>query len=115
VTLMAPQTITLAGLQPVYTAVTASDTYVPNARGFIEVVNAGGSPDVVVLTVQSGDPPGGLAVADISVSVTNGQTRKIGPLPPYFFADPALTGTATVTHSFTTTVTAGYFVLSSTP
>jgi hypothetical protein len=34
----------------------------------------------------------------------------IGPLPAQFFADPT-TGLATVTHSFTTSVTSGVFRL----
>jgi hypothetical protein len=44
------------------------------------------------------------------VSVTNAQERMIGPFPSQFFADPT-TGLATVTHSFTTTVTSGVFNL----
>jgi PKD repeat protein len=62
------------------------------------------------VAVLQGDPPG-LVISDNSVSVTNAQERMIGPFPANFFADPT-TGLATVTHSFTTTVTSGIFKLS---
>jgi hypothetical protein len=109
-TLLATQTINRTGLTPAYTAVTASDTFPPGNQTFIHVKNAGGSPDVCVVAVTAGDPVG-LTIADNSVSVTNAQERMIGPFPPQFFADPT-TGLATVTHSFTTTVTSGVFNLS---
>lgn len=104
------QTITRAGITPTYAAVAASDTFAPDAQTFLHVKNAGGSPDTVAVQVLAGDPPG-LTVSDLSISVTNAQERMIGPLPPQFFADPT-TGQATVTHSFTTSVTVGVFKLS---
>jgi hypothetical protein len=103
------QNIVRTGLTPTYAAVSASDTFLPDANTFIHVKNAGGSPDVCVCAVASGDPPG-LTISDNSVSVTNAQERMIGPLPANFFADPT-TGLCTVTHSFTTSVTAGVFKL----
>ncbi len=110
-TLLAAQTISRTGLSPAYTAVTGSDTFPVTASGtFLHVKNAGASPDSCVIAVAAGDPPG-LTIADVTVSVTNAQERMIGPLPAQFFADPT-TGLATVTHSFTTTVTSGVFVLS---
>lgn len=108
-TLLATQNISRTGVTPAYTAVTGSDTFVPGSGVFIHVKNGGGSPDVCVCVVASGDPPG-LTVADNSVSVTNAQERMIGPFPSQFFADPT-TGLCTVTHSFTTTVTSGVFNL----
>ena len=96
-------------MTPAYTTVAATDTFVPDTQTFIHVKNAGGSPDTCVIQVLAGDPAG-LTVSDVSVSVTNGQERMIGPFPPYFFADPT-TGLATVTHSFTTSVTSGVFKL----
>lgn len=108
-TLLATQSIVRTGLTPAYTAVTASDTFVPDSQTFIHVKNAGGSPDSCVIAVVAGDPPG-LTIADNTVSVTNAQERMIGPLSAQFFADPT-TGLATVTHSFTTTVTSGVFKL----
>jgi len=109
VTLLTVQNIVRTGLTPAYTAVTASDTFLPDQNTFIHVKNAGGSPDVCVIAVLQGDPPG-LVISDNSVSVTNAQERMIGPLPANFFADPT-TGLATVTHGFTTSVTSGVFKL----
>lgn len=103
------QNIARTGITPSYAAVAASDTFAPGSQVFIHVKNAGGSPDTCVVQVLAGDPPG-LTVADNSVSVTNGQERMIGPFPAQFFADPT-TGQATVTHSFTTSVTVGVFNL----
>jgi hypothetical protein len=108
--LLTTQTIARTGITPTYAAVAASDTFAPDAQVFIHVKNAGGSPDTCVVSVLAGDPPG-LVISDNSVSVTNAQERMIGPFPPQFFADPT-TGLATVTHSFTTTVTVGVFKLS---
>jgi len=104
------QTITRAGLTPAYVSVSASDTFTPGAQVFLHVKNAGASPDTCAVAVLSGDPPG-LTIADVSVSVTNAQERMIGPLPTQFFADP-VTSAGSVTHSFTTSVTAGAFTLS---
>lgn len=98
------QTIVRTGLANTYAAVSASDTFTPGAGVFLHVKNAGGSPDTVVVQVQAGDPDSTLLIADLSVSVPNGSERMIGPLPPNFFANPS-TGVATVTHSFTTSVT----------
>jgi hypothetical protein len=109
VALLTVQNITRTGVTPTYAAVAASDTFTPDANTFIHVKNAGGSPDTCALVVAAGDPPG-LTIADVSVSVTNAQERMIGPLPANFFADPT-TGLCTVTHSFTTSVTAGVFKL----
>jgi hypothetical protein len=108
-TLLATQNIVRTGLTPAYTAVTASDTFTPDANTFLHVKNAGGSPDSCVIAVLQGDPPG-LVISDNTVSVTNAQERMIGPLPANFFADPT-TGLSTVTHSFTTSVTSGVFKL----
>lgn len=108
-TLLATQNISRSGVTPAYTAVAASDTFTPDAQSFIHVKNGGGSPDVCAIVVAAGDPPG-LTIADVSVSVTNGQERMIGPFPGNYFADPT-TGLATVTHSFQTSVTSGIFKL----
>lgn len=107
--LLTKQTIVRTGITPSYTAVAASDTFTPDADCFIHVKNGGGSSDTCVVQVLAGDPPG-LTISDNSVSVTNGQERMIGPFPPQFFADPT-TGLATVTHSFTTSVTVGVFTV----
>lgn len=103
------QNISRTGVTPTYAAVSASDTFTPDAQTFVHVKNGGGSPDSCVVQVLQGDPPG-LTIADITVSVTNGQERMIGPFPANFFADPT-TGAATITHGFTTSVTIGVFKL----
>lgn len=101
--LLATQEILLTGLTPAFSAVSASDTFVPDDRTFLYVINGGGSPDVVGVATP-GTAAGGLAIGDVSVSVTNAQTRVIGPFPAQHFADPT-TGLATMTNSFTTSVT----------
>lgn len=107
----AVQNISRTGLTPAYVSVSASDTFTPGNQVFIHVKNAGASPDTVaVVTPAAADPPG-LVISDISVSVTNGQERMIGPFPTQYFADASISGSATVTHSFTTSVTAGAFTL----
>lgn len=102
--LLAVQEITLAGLAPTYSAVSASDTFVPDDRTWLHVKNAGGSADTVGIATPV--TYRGQAVADAggSVPATTGD-RMFGPFPTQDFADPT-TGLATVTHSFTTTVTA---------
>ena len=107
--LLTVQNITRTGVTPAYTAVAATDTFLPDANAFIHVKNAGGSPDSVTITVAAGDPPG-LTISDVVVSVTNAQERMIGPLPANFFADPT-TGLATVAHSFLTSVTSSVLKL----
>ena len=106
---LSKQIIVRTGITPSYSAVSASDTFTPDNNCFIHVKNGGGSSDTCAVQVLAGDPPG-LTISDNSVSVTNGQERMIGPFPPQFFADPS-TGSATVTHSFTTSVTIGVFTV----
>lgn len=108
--LLTVQNIVRTGVTPAYTAVAASDTFLPDANTFIHVKNAGGSPDSATISVLQGDIGTGLLLSDLVVSVTNAQERMIGPLPANFFADPT-TGLATIAHSFTTSVTSGVFKL----
>lgn len=101
--LLATQEPALTGTVVTYTAVSASDTFVPDDRTMIHVKNGGGSPDTVTVTTP-GTAAGGLAITDAISTVTNGTEEFIGPFPAQHFGDPT-TGLATVTHSFTTTVT----------
>lgn len=110
--LLTTQTVVRGGVTPTYTAVSASDTFVPDGQTFIHVKNAGGSPDTCVVVTPTGADPQGLSYADNSVSVTNAQERMIGPFPAQFFADSTIGGLATVTHSFTTSVTVAVIKLS---
>lgn len=108
--LFTTQHISRVKIIPSYSAVAASDTFVPDSQTFLHVKNAGGSSDTVVVAVAAGDPPG-LTISDNSNAVANATEGMIGPFPAQFFADPT-TGLATVTHTFTTSVTAGVFRLS---
>lgn len=101
--LLATQEPSLTGTVVTYTAVSASDTFVPDDRTLLHVKNGGGSPSTVTVTTP-GTAAGGLAITDSISSVANGTEEFIGPFPTQHFADPA-TGLATVTFSFTTTVT----------
>lgn len=101
--LLATQEMALTGTVMTYSAVAASDTFLPDERTFLHVKNAGGSPDTVTVTTP-GTGAGGLAIAEAISTVTNATEEFIGPFPAQHFADPT-TGLATVTHSFTTTVT----------
>ena len=108
------QEITATGITPSYTAVSASDTFTPpsdNSYVILHVKNGGGSSDTVVVDDPNTGSPPGTPVAfnpDLSVSVTNGQERMI-EIDPSRFTNSS-TGLITVTHSFTTSVTAGVFL-----
>lgn len=104
--LLTTQQITRAGVAPSYGAVAASDTCECGKDIFLHVKNAGGSPDTVTLTIPAGRiwyPNVTTASPTVSVPATTGD-RMIGPILPELFADPT-TSLATITHSFTTTVT----------
>lgn len=96
---------TSAGVLSAPAAVSSSDTIQASDLGstgaFLRVINGGASPDTVAL-VDGGSTPAGNAGVSAGGSVAAGATK-------YFFVDKALvnpvTGLATVTHSFTTTVT----------
>lgn len=104
--LLTPQVASRAGLAPVYSAVTASDT-IAQAGGvatFLHVKNANAAACTVTL-VDGGKTPAGSAAANPTVVVpaTTGD-RMIGPLPNSL-ADPS-TGLITVQYSVTPSVTA---------
>ena len=107
------QEVTHDGITPTYTAVSASDTFTAPTDGtfvILHVKNAGGSSDTVVVDDPNTGSPAGTEVAfnpDLTISVTNGQERMI-ELDPSRFTNTS-TGLITVTHSFTTSVTAGVF------
>jgi hypothetical protein len=111
------QSITEAGLNPSLVAVSASDTFAPAAADYdktfiLVVTNGGGSPDSVAVDDPNSttNAPGSTAYnPDVTVSVTNAQSRYIRLTPIRRFVNTG-TGNVTVTHSFTTSVTAGVFV-----
>lgn len=86
-------------------AVSASDTIAAadlGSRGaYLVVINGGGSPDTVTVA-DPGFSPSSNAGTALTNSVTNGTTEVM--FIPASAVNPA-TGVATVTHSFTTSVT----------
>jgi hypothetical protein len=101
--LLTAQQITKAGLAPVYSAVSASDTIAVDSVGmFLHVKNAGGTADTVTLD-DSGTTAGGSAATDPTVTVPITTGDRMIYLPPSF--TNSATGLVTVTHSFTTSVT----------
>ncbi len=106
------QEVTATGTTPTYTAVSATDTFTPPAgegRVLLHVKNAGGSPDTCkVDDPNTTSPPGAASFdPDVSVSVTNAQERMI-EVDCQRHTNTS-TGLITVTHSFTTSVTAAVF------
>jgi hypothetical protein len=110
------QSVVETGLNPTYTAVGATDTFTPASADLdkihiLHVKNGGGTPDTVSVDDPNSTSPAGAAQfnPDLSVSVpaTTGD-RLIRINPRRHVA--AGTGAVTVTHSFTTSVTAAVFV-----
>lgn len=101
------------GTSVVPAAVSASDTISSaqlGARGaYLQVINAGGSPDTVAIS-DSGNSPAGNAASTSGGSVPATTGNKDFFISP-FAANPS-TGVVTVTHSSTTSVT---YVLRPTP
>lgn len=106
------QSVAEAGTLGTYTAVSATDTFTPlnNQPHILHVKNAGASPDTVTV-----DDPN--SVTPIAATAFNpDQTGSVVNATERFFRiDPLRckntgTGLITVTHSFTTSVTAAVFV-----
>ena len=114
--LITAQQVVPGGLGPSYSAVTASDTFVPTASGgpatFLHVKNGNASACTVTVVQKapcsfgSNSPTHDLVV---SVPATTGD-RMIGPIPAERYQDPT-TGVATVTYSVTPTVTAALVLI----
>jgi hypothetical protein len=106
------QAITNTGLAPSYIPATNApgDNFTPDQDTFLHVKNGGGSA-ITVTVATPGTAPGGLAIADVSVSVPATSERMIGPFPAEQYADPAGTpaGNCFVTYSGITSVTVGCF------
>jgi hypothetical protein len=97
----------VTGVASTGAAVAASDTIDASILGqrgaYLEIINAGGSPDTVTIKDFGSTAAGNsLASNQYTVSVTNGTSKVIFIKPSQ--VDPS-TGLVTVTHSFTTTVT----------
>jgi hypothetical protein len=103
--LLTAQEIGSTGALPTLSAVSASDTFVPDDRTFLWVKNTNAATrDITITTVNTG--VGSLAIADVIVTIaaTTGE-EMIGPFPYNQFADKS-TGLATVTYTSATNVTA---------
>jgi hypothetical protein len=109
-------TISEAGTNATYTAVSASDTYTPAATDvnrihILHVKNAGGSPDTVTV-----DDPNSVTPA-AATAFNPDQTGSVPAGGDRFFRLDATrvrntgTGAITITHSFTTSVTAAILVV----
>jgi uncharacterized membrane protein len=102
--LLTQQQVVIAGLQPVYSAVNASDTITPDEDLFLHVKNANAGTCTVTLTDNSKTPGGSSATnPTVSVPATTGD-RMIGPIPAVF--QSTSTGLITVAYSVTSSVTA---------
>jgi hypothetical protein len=86
------------------------DQILPGPTTYIRVNNGGGSPIIVTVATPGTIGNSGLAQGDVSVSVTNAQSRLIGPFPAHLFADPT-DGLVDITYSGVTSVTVGAFKL----
>jgi hypothetical protein len=77
------------GLEATYNAAAAglSDKVLAGDRTFLHVVNDDASPHT--LTLSTPGNVGGLAIADPVATITNGESRFVGPLSPEIFGDPA--------------------------
>lgn len=105
---LTPQSISLAGLTPAYSAAGASgDVFQNTGDQYVEVVNAGVSSTTVTVTTPA--TVGGLAIADATATVGAGTRKKLGPFPPAIFNDA--NGQVSVACSPTTDVTIGVFKL----
>lgn len=103
--LLNQQQVSITGTTPSYTAVSASDTVVPDERAFLIVKNGNASPDTATVVVPGARYGQNNPDVAVTVPATNGE-RWIGPMTPEL-ADP-VTGFITITHSVTATVTCAY-------
>jgi hypothetical protein len=105
--LITAQPVTQAGPATVYTAVNASDTFVPSDNVFLDIKTTGTTITVTVASPATSTCNMGVAGSghNLVLSATGTAQYKMGPFPLNRFADPT-TGLATVTYSPTTGCTA---------
>lgn len=103
-TSLSVQEISRTGLDPAYEAANGDGEKVVNdGKTFVHVINGGGSP--ITVTVQHPGTVDGLAVADLTVTVTNAEDQMIGPFPGRFNQVGTDVGQIYVDFSGVTTVT----------
>lgn len=99
----------VAGLQQAPVAAAGGgDTFTPGDRTWLEVTNGGGAPITVTLGTWPDTSEWGTAIPDQPVTVTNGTTKKIGPLVGSRYANPA-TNIGSISYSGVTSVTVGVY------
>lgn len=108
------QTIAAAGLDPAYSAVSATDKLKADSgeRHFLHVKNGGGVSTTVTITAQKTTArvggAGSVTISNMSVAIPAGEERLIGPFPEAYL-DTA--GDVNIAYSATTSVTAAAFTL----
>ena len=95
------QQITEAGLEPTFTVVESSSTFVNTGKEFILYTNSSGESKTIGVTAQvtSVDSPlfGTLTKSNAVKVVANGETALIGPFEPSAFNDSDQNCTFTIT------------------
>lgn len=110
-TALTTQFVSQAGLQQApIAAAGGGDSFTPGDKTWVEVTNGGGSPITVTIATYPDLSPWGTAIPDQTVVVTNGTTRKIGPLPGTQYGNPS-GGAGGLTYSGVTSVTVGAYSL----
>ena len=110
---LSTQVINRAGLNMTTSAAAGGGDAMSTGSGMVLYVNnGGGSPITVTLNVPAArtyEP--NVAITSPTVSVTNGQSRYIGPVDSGTFMDPT-TGLCSITYSGVTSVTVAAVQLS---
>ena len=105
---LAPQTVSVLGTAPTYASASGGgDKVSPGSATVIHVKNGSGA--AVTVTVVTPGTVGGLASADVTVSVPAAGDRFIGPISDGLFRGSD--GYADVTYSSATSVTVAALVL----
>lgn len=106
---MTIQEIAKTGLEATYAAANIGDTIkqASDRRTFLHVVNGAGAPITVTIPAQRtggrDDQAGAFTIGDLVTTVTNGESRFIGPFPDAYVN---ASGNVTVNYSSVTTITA---------
>lgn len=110
--ILAVTQIVKAGINPATPMAAAAgggDSFPNTGNEFLKVANGGGGSITVTIAAQRACSDFGVANAahDLVVTVTNGQTRDIGPIDPKGYNDA--NGRAQIAYSGVTSVTVGVF------
>lgn len=106
--LMTPQSGSSAGITPVFSAVSSSDTVKLTSNALL-VIKVGGTATTITISTYPDTTSWGATIPDLVFTAISNAERWV-TLKPESFANPA-TGIATITYSQTTAVTSGLFLL----